>query len=160
MQSEAAGNQGGVELACFALGDVTLAVELQQLREVARCPTLTLLPKAPSLIEGVVDLRGRVIPVVDLGRALLDRPVADDPLARVAVIECDGLVLGLRVGNEAEVVTLPASALAEPPALATHAGYDAVRAVVRREGAPPALVISVENLLERIYRSARPQEEE
>lgn len=151
--------QGGIELACFPLGDVTLAVDVAQLREVARCPALTPLPRAPALIEGVIDLRGRVIPVVDLGRALLDRPVVDDPLARVAVLECDGLVFGLRVGHAAEVVTLPSSALEEPPALATHAGYDVVRAVVRRAGAPPALVISVEHLLERIYRSARaPQE--
>jgi purine-binding chemotaxis protein CheW len=146
--------QGGIELACFTLGDVTLAVDVQQLREVARCPALTPLPRAPSLIEGVIDLRGRVIPVVDLGRALLDRPLADDPLARVAVLECDGLVFGLRVGSAAEVATLPSSALEEPPALATHTGYDAVRAVVRREGLPPVLVISVEHLLERIYRSA------
>jgi purine-binding chemotaxis protein CheW len=154
MQSEALPQQDGIELACFALGDVTLALDVQQLREVARCPLLTPLPRAPSLIEGVIDLRGRVIPVVDLGRALLDRPLADDALARVAVVECDGLVFGLRVGSAAEVVTLPSSALEEPPALATHAGYDAVRAVVRREGLPPALVISVEHLLERIYRSA------
>jgi chemotaxis signal transduction protein len=96
-----------------------------------------------------------VIPVVDLGRALFDRPIEDDPLARVAVIECDGLVFGLRVGSAADIVTLSTAALEEPPALATHAGYDVVRAVVRRENAAPALVISVEHLLERIYRSAR-----
>ena len=152
--------QGGIELACFPIGDVTLAVDVSQLREVARCPALTPLPRAPALIEGVIDLRGRVIPVVDLGRALLDRPLADDPLARVAVLECEGLVFGLRVGNAAEVVTLPTSALEEPPALATQAGYEAVRAVVRREGAPPALVISVEHLLERIYRSGNRTEGE
>jgi purine-binding chemotaxis protein CheW len=150
---------GSIELACFAIGDVTLAVDVSHVREVARCPALTPLPKAPHLIEGVIDLRGRVIPVVDLGRALLDLPVSDDPLARVAVLECDGLVFGLRVGAAADVVTLDASALDEAPQLATHAGYDAVRAVVRRDGAPPALVISVEHLLERIYRSARGSEE-
>jgi purine-binding chemotaxis protein CheW len=160
MQPEAAAPQlATIELACFVLGDVTLAVDVQHLREVARCPALTPLPKAPALIEGVIDLRGRVIPVGDLGRPLLDRPVVDDPLARVAVLECDGLVFGLRIGAIADVVTLSTAALEEPPALATHAGYEVVRAVLRREGAPPALVISVEHLLERIYRSARSQEE-
>ncbi len=147
-----------IELACFVLGDVTLAVDVQHVREVARCPALTPLPRAPSLIEGVIDLRGRVIPVVDLGRALLDRPVTDDPLARVAVLECDGLVFGLRVGAFADVLTLSTAALEESPALATNAGYEAVRAVLRRDGASPVLVISIENLLERIYRSARMQE--
>jgi purine-binding chemotaxis protein CheW len=148
-----------VELACFVLGKVTFAVDVAQLREVARCPAITPLPRAPRLIEGVVDLRGRVIPVVDLGRALLGAALADDPLARVAVVECNGLVLGLRVGAAAEVVKLPSAALEAPPALATQAGYGAVRAVVRREGAPPALVISIEHLLERISGSARAQEE-
>jgi purine-binding chemotaxis protein CheW len=149
----------GIELACFAVGGTTLAIDVQQVREVARCPAVTPLPKAPALIEGVIDLRGRVIPVVDLGRALFGLPACDDPLARVVVLEADGLVFGLRVGVAADVLSLPAAALEEPPALATHAGYDAVRAVVRREGEPPVLVLSVEHLLERVYRSARAGEE-
>lgn len=160
MQSpEATAQHVEIELACFTLGEVTLAVDVQQVREVARCPQLTPLPRAPQLIEGVIDLRGRVIPVVDLGRALLAREVADDPLARVAVIESDGLVFGLRVGNVVDIVTLSTAALEEAPALAKQAGYDAIRAVVRRGGDSPVLVISVEHLLERIYRSARTSEE-
>jgi purine-binding chemotaxis protein CheW len=155
----AAPQQPEIELACFVLGEVTLAVDVQQVREVARCPAITPLPHAPELIEGVVDLRERVIPVVDLGRAMLGRSLEGDPLARVVIVEVDGLVFGLRVGSEAEVATLRASALEEAPALATQAGYEAIRAVVRRENAPPVLVISVEHLLERIYRSARPAEE-
>ena len=47
----------------------------------------------------------------------------------------------------------------EPPALATQAGYDAVRAVVRRPEAAPVLVLSLEHLLESVYRSARGGEE-
>jgi purine-binding chemotaxis protein CheW len=161
MQPEAHGMlRAGIELACFPFGDVTLAVEVAQLREIARCPALTPLPRAPALIEGVIDLRGRVIPVVDLGRALLDRPPQGDPLARVAVVECNGLVFGLRVGSSAEVVALPSAALEHAPALATQAGYGALRAVVRRDGASPALVISLEHLLERISRSARGTEGE
>ena len=148
-----------IELACFGVGGVTLAVDVARVREVARCPVVTPLPKAPSLIEGVIDLRGRVIPVVDLARALLDAPGAAGPLARVVVLELDGLVFGLRVGSTADVLTFSTSALEEPPALATHAGYDAIRAVVRRENDSPVLVISVERLLERIYRSARTQED-
>lgn len=151
--------QGGIELACFGVGEHTFAIDVQQVREVARCPAITPLPKAPPLIEGVVDLRGRVIPVVDLGRALLGAPLEADALARVAVLEADGLVFGLRVGSAADVLSLPASALEEPPLLATQAGYDAIRAVVRREGASPVLVLSVEHLLESVYRSAKAKEE-
>lgn len=149
----------GIELACFVVGGVTLAIDVQQVREVARCPALTPLPKAPALIEGIIDLRGRVIPVVDLGRALLGVPIMDEPLARVVVIEVESLVFGLRVGSVADVLSLSATALEEPPALATHAGYDVVRAVVRRDGDSPVLVLSVEHLLESVYRSARARED-
>jgi chemotaxis signal transduction protein len=76
------------------------------------------------------------------------------------VIESDGLVFGLRVGGAADIVTLSTAALEGAPALATQAGYDAIRAIVRRDGESPLLVISVEHLLERIYRSARAAEEE
>ncbi len=147
-----------IELACFDVGGVTLAIDVARVREVARCPVITPLPQAPSLIEGVIDLRGRVIPVIDLGRALQGAPRVDDPLARVVVIELDGLLFGLRVGSVADVLTLSSAALEEPPALVTHAGYEAVRAVVRRDNDTPVLVISLEHLLERIYRSARGQE--
>jgi purine-binding chemotaxis protein CheW len=153
------GSRAGLELACFVVGEVTLAIDVQQVREVARCPVVTPLPKAPGLIEGVIDLRGRVIPVVDLGRALLGKPIGDDPLARVAVLEAEGLVFGLRVGAIADVLSLEAAALEEPPALATQSGYDVVRAVVRRDGESPVLVLSVEHLLESVYRSARNREE-
>ncbi|MBW2373859.1 MAG: chemotaxis protein CheW, partial [Deltaproteobacteria bacterium] len=106
------------------------------------------------LIEGVVDLRGAVVPVVDLGRALGEAPVDAGAAARIVLIEVDGLLFGLRVGGATEVLGAEASALEAPPALATQAGYDAVRAVVRRPDARPVLVLSVEHILESVFRSA------
>jgi purine-binding chemotaxis protein CheW len=114
---------------------------------------LTPLPRAPRLIEGVVDLRGAVIPVIDLGRALDAAPVDPGPGVRIAVLEVDGMVLGLRVAAAVDVLSVDAGAIEEPPALATQAGYDAVRAVIRRSKAAPVLVLSLEHMLEAVYRS-------
>jgi len=58
-----------------------------------------------------------------------------------------------------DVLSLPAAQVEELPPLAAQAGYEAVRAVVRREGAPPLLVLSLEALLERVVRPAQPTEE-
>ena len=145
-----------VELACFEVRGQLFGIDVQQVREIVRAQAVTPLPKAPGLIEGVIDLRGAIVPIVDLGRALCEAPIADGTRARIAIVEVDGLVFGLRVDSAAEVLAVSASDIEGPPALVAQAGYDAVRAVVRREGSAPALVLSLEHLLESVYRSALP----
>jgi purine-binding chemotaxis protein CheW len=143
-----------VTLGCFGVGGGVYAVDVTQVREVVRWQAVTPLPKAPALIEGVIDLRGAVIPVVDLGRALNGRRSEPGPDTRIAVVEVDGLVMGLVVDAAIEVLPVEVGSLEDPPALATQAGYDVTRAVVRRAGATPILVLSLEHVLESIYRSA------
>jgi purine-binding chemotaxis protein CheW len=127
---------------------------VQHIREIVRAQTVTPLPRAPGLIEGVIDLRGAIIPVIDAGRALADRPSGEGPRARIAILELDGLVFGLRVDAAADVVAVAAGDVGEPPPLVSHAGYEVVRAVVRRADGLPTLVLSLEHVLESVYRSA------
>ena len=143
-----------VELACFEVRGQLFGIDVQQIREIVRSQAVTPLPQAPGLIEGVIDLRGAIVPVVDLGRALGGHPIEDGRRARIAIVEVEGLVFGLRVDAAADVLAVSAADVDAPPALVAQAGYDAVRAVVRREGAAPALVLSLEHLLESVYRSA------
>jgi len=143
-----------VELACFEVHGQQYGIEVQHIREIVRAQTVTPLPRAPGLIEGVIDLRGAIVPVVDAGRVLGDRPSSEGPRARIAILELDGLVFGLRVDAAADVVAVAAGDIGEPPPLVSHAGYEVVRAVVRRAEGLPTLVLSLEHLLERVYRSA------
>ncbi|MCA9511089.1 MAG: chemotaxis protein CheW [Myxococcota bacterium] len=150
-------DEARVDLACFEVDGQVYALDVAQVREVVRCQEVTPLPKAPALIEGVIDLRGTIVPVLDLGRALGRAPVpGDDPRARIAIIAADGLVLGLRVAAAIDVLPVAASALEDPPELATQSGYDAVSAVVRRSGAggAPVLVLSLDHILECVHRSS------
>ena len=151
--------QNYVTLGCFEVRGGVYAIDVSQLREVVRWQTSTPLPNAPKLIEGVIDLRGTLVPVVDLGCALGLGPVAAGPRARICVTESDGLVMGLAVDAAVQVVPVDVARLEDPPALATQTGYDAARAVVRRPDADPILVLSLEHLLERVYRSALSDEE-
>jgi purine-binding chemotaxis protein CheW len=150
------GDANQVNLACFAVRGRTYALDVAQVKEIVRLAPVTPLPKAPALIEGVIDLRGSVIPVLDLGRLLGAGPVQAGPQARIVVLEVDGLVVGVSVEAAIDVLSIDASQLEDPPALATQAGYDAVRAVVRRPDAAPVMVLSLEHLLESVYRSALP----
>ena len=128
-------------------------VDVQQVREIVRAQVLTPLPRAPELVEGVIDLRGVIVPVVDLGRALGGAPVEHDAGARIAIVEVDGLAFGLRAEAASDVLAVRGSDVQSPPALVAQAGYDAVRAVVRRQGQSPVLVLSLEAVLESVYRS-------
>jgi purine-binding chemotaxis protein CheW len=148
-----------VTLACFEVQGNTYALDVSSVREVVRWQAVTPLPRAPTLIQGVVDLRGAVIPIVDLAEVLRGEASLPGDATRIAVVEVDGLVLGLVVDAVLDVRAVEASALGDPPALATHAGYEAARAVVRRADAAPILVLSLDHLLECIYRSARRDEE-
>lgn len=157
--SELMSGASHVTLACFELAGDLYALDVAQLREVVRWQPVTPLPRAPALIEGVVDLRGAIVPVVDLARLLRGTPIRSGPRARIAIVEVDGLVVGLAVDAATEVIAVDAAALSDPPALAAHAGYAAARAVVRRAGAPPIMVVALEHVLECVYRSALPVEE-
>jgi purine-binding chemotaxis protein CheW len=149
-----AATETSVDLACFETRGRLYGIDVLQIREIVRCQEVTPLPRAPELIEGVIDLRGVVIPVIDLGHALCSEPADQGPGSRIAVLEVDGMVLGLRVDAAVDVISVEARDVDDPPALATQAGYETVRAVVRRADAAPVLVLSLEHLLESVYRSA------
>lgn len=143
-----------MNLACFEVKGQVYAIEVEHVREIVRMMEITKLPNAPSLIEGVIDLRGAVIPVMDLVRALNRGTASSGMDARIIVLEVDGLVLGLWVDAATDVLTLDTQQMEDVPDLATQAGYDTVRHVVRREEGPPIMVLAVDRLVENIYRSA------
>jgi len=149
---------GQVNLACFEVRGRVYALDVTQVREIVRHQEVTPLPRAPHLIEGVIDLRGMVVPVIDLGRALAGEALEVGPESRIVVLQTDGLVLGVCVDAAVDVLSADAGALEDPPALAVQAGYEAVRAVIRRESGAPVMVLSLDHLLEQVYRSALPAE--
>lgn len=150
---QAATDELNIELACLEVRGQVYGVDVQQVREIVRAQTLTPLPRAPGLVEGVIDLRGVIVPVVDLGRALGGAPVANCADARIAIVEVGGLAFGLRADAASDVLAVMGSDVQSPPALVVQTGYDAIRAVVRRQGQPPVLVLALESVLESVYRS-------
>jgi len=147
-----------VSLACFEVAGRLFALDVAHVREIVRMQPVTPLPMSPELIEGVAELRDGVVPVIDLGRALGGEPCSTIAEGRIAVLEIDELVVGLIVEHATDVLSVDAGSLEDPPALATQAGYEAVRAVVRQEGARPVLVLSLEHIIESVYRSVLPSE--
>ena len=89
-----------------------------RVQEIIRIPPITRVPKAPSYVEGVINLRGNVIPVVSLrNRFGMDRTEETD-LSRIIVLQVQNKVFGIRVDAVTEVLRLDTDAIEPPPPVA------------------------------------------
>lgn len=92
-----------IQLACFKVGTGLYALDIMRIREIIRPQKLTVVPKAPRFIEGVINLRGAVIPVADL-RKRFDQPCSDDTRKhRIIICSVSGRIVGLLVDEVLEV---------------------------------------------------------
>ena len=146
---------GSLHLACVEAEGRVYGIDVMQIREIVHTQEVTPLPTAPPLIEGVIDLRGSTIPVIDLGRVLHGAPADETERTRIVVLEIGALVVGLRVEAAVDVLAADPASVESPPALVTEVGYEAMGAVVRQRDASPVLVLSCEHLLARVEASAR-----
>ncbi len=104
-----------IQVACFRLGDDLYAVDIMRIKEIIRPQKLAMLPKAPSFVEGVLNLRGAVIPVLDL-RKRFDMPSREaDQNRRLLIIALAGCTIGLVVDEVTEVITVPVAQIKPPP---------------------------------------------
>lgn len=107
-----------IQVACFKLMDDLYAVDIMRINEIIRPQKLTVLPKAPSFIEGVINLRGTVIPVVDLRKRFDMPPRSSSAATRLLIIRVAGQSLGLVVDDVTEVITVPVKDIKPPPTVA------------------------------------------
>ena len=92
-----------IQLACFKVGNELYALDIMRIREIIRPQKLTVVPKAPRFIEGVINLRGAVIPVADL-RKRFDQPCSGDTRKhRIIICSVSGRIIGLLVDEVMEV---------------------------------------------------------
>jgi purine-binding chemotaxis protein CheW len=92
-----------IQLACFRVGDQMYSLDILRIKEVIRPLKLTPVPKAPAFIEGVINLRGAVLPVVDL-RKRFDQPVSqNNNKTRILICVLNKKIIGLIVDEVLEV---------------------------------------------------------
>lgn len=104
-----------LQLVTFRLGDEEYAVDVAQVQEIVRLTTITAVPRSASHVEGVVNLRGRIVPVIDLacrfGLARRER----SKTSRIVVTEVGGRTVGMLVDAVSEVLRLASSAIEPTP---------------------------------------------
>lgn len=113
-------NAGGEELlqvVSFRVGREDFGLDILRVQEIIRNQHLTRVPNSPDFVDGVINLRGRVIPVVALRKRLGLEQEGDDRQTRIVVLEVQNMVLGFIVDSVPEVLRIASSAVVPPPRL-------------------------------------------
>jgi purine-binding chemotaxis protein CheW len=98
----------------FRIGNETYGVRIGSVREIVRVPEITSVPSAPDLIEGVINLRGKIIPVMDLRKRFGQTDIQPDKKNRILVVELENKLVGLIVNAASEVLKIPPSEIEAP----------------------------------------------
>lgn len=99
----------------FALGQEEYGIEVDKVRTIERIQPITRVPKAPAFIKGVINLRGVVIPVIDLrGRFGLEETVTTDN-SRIIIVAANELEVGFIVDSANDVIDIDTESIDTPP---------------------------------------------
>ena len=101
----------------FRIGNETFGVRIGSVREIVRVPEITAVPSAPETVEGVINLRGKIIPVMDLRKRFGQTDVQPDKKNRILVVELENKLVGLIVNAASEVLKLAPSEIEAPGTL-------------------------------------------
>ena len=105
-----------LQLVTFSIGEEDFGVDILKVQEIIRMMDITKVPRAPEFVEGVINLRGKVIPIIDLRRRFGRTPKPHDKDTRIIVIEMSGIIVGFVVDAVSEVLRIPKSTVeAAPP---------------------------------------------
>jgi purine-binding chemotaxis protein CheW len=140
-------------LATFVLDREEYGVDVRQVQEIRRVGEITAVPRAPEFVRGVINLRGRILPVLDLKRKLNLGEVAIERAARIVVVRIQGRMLGLLVDGASQVLKVPVSRVEPPPEEVVERGGDYIRAVAKLDDRL-IILIDLERVLAQEFREA------
>jgi purine-binding chemotaxis protein CheW len=118
----------------FKVGRETYGVPIKSLHEIVRVPEITAVPDAPDYLEGVINLRGKIVSVMDLRKRFGEKQTKLNRQNRILVVEHAGRLAGLIVDSASEVLKIPADAVEAPPAVFQEGGLNCVSGLAKVGG--------------------------
>lgn len=139
-----------LQLVSFNIGAEEFAVDILKVQEINKMMNITVLPNSPDFIDGVINLRGRIIPVINLRSKLnLDKKTYDTD-TRIIVLDVDGLTEGFTVDKVNEVLRIPAGITEAPPEMVAGVDSKFITAIGKLED---RLLILID--INKIFSSAK-----
>jgi len=123
-----------VQIVGFNLGRETYGIPITALHEIVRIPEITPVPDAPAYVEGVINLRGKIVTVVDLRKRFAKPATTLDRHCRILVVGNKDRLTGLIVDSASEVLKIPESDIESAPAMAREGDLDCVTGLGKCKG--------------------------
>ena len=137
------------QLVAFYLAAETYGIDIAAIQEIIRLPEITPLPRTTADVEGVINLRGRIVPILNL-RVRLGLPVLEYTAAtRVIVVEIAASTVGLIVDGVTGVLRLPAASIDLPSDLVSAVDENHILGV-GKAGDTLVILLNVESILSRV----------
>ena len=108
---------GEVQLVSFLLGEEEFGADILMVQEIIRMQPITRVPNAPHFVEGVINLRGKVIPIIDLRKRLNIGETKDSRKVRIIVVDVEGKITGFIVDAVSQVLRIPKSTIEPAPSI-------------------------------------------
>jgi len=135
-----------MRLVLFTLDGETYAVPIEVVQEILRVARITRVPDAPPNVRGLMNVRGRLLPIVEIRTIFGLSPCALEKDARVMMVQVRGRVLGLLVDQVSYVLTIPRTALEAPPREVFGERVESIRGVAT-QGEDVVIVLDLERTL-------------
>src|SRR5579883_3443345 len=122
-----------LQLVAVHIGDEIYALGIGCINSIIMPQTITHVPRTPVYIVGVMNLRGRIVPIVDLRKRFGLPPASDETLhhQRIVIVEVEGITAGLVVDSVSEVLRIPALRVEPPSLLVVSADADCITGIGR-----------------------------
>ena len=111
-----------IQLVSFMLADEEYGVEVLKVREIIRRPTITKMPNTPPYVEGVINLRGKVIPIISMRKRFGLMESENSNQTRIMVMDVAGALTGFVVDAVSEVIRIHSSEIQPPPSMVLSGG--------------------------------------
>ncbi|MCX8068918.1 MAG: chemotaxis protein CheW, partial [Thermodesulfovibrionales bacterium] len=107
-----------LQLVTLTLGSEEYAVDILKVQEINRMKEITRVPNSPPYVEGVINLRGKVIPVVNLRSKFGLYEKENDEKTRIMIMDIQGITMGIVVDSVSEVLRIPSNIVEPTPPMA------------------------------------------
>ena len=118
----------------FRIGRETFGVPIGLVHEIVRVPEITSVPDSPGYVEGVINLRGKIVSVVDLRKRFGEKQILAHKKNRILVAEVENKMVGLIVDAASEVIKIPENEVDLPPSVFDEGELNYVTGVGKVQG--------------------------
>lgn len=137
-----------LQIVGFRVGRETFGVPIALVHEIVRVPEITAVPDAPACVEGVINLRGKIVSIIDLRKRFGESKIQGSKKNRILVAEVEGKLVGLVVDAASEVLKIPSGEVEAPPSALEEGDSNYVTGVGKLNGRL-ILLIDLNKVLQR-----------